>query len=98
MNQKLCRSAPPRSRVWGGVPLGGIALIGSAAVLLAFSAPARAVTGITVEGRTQPVTLAIGEIVSVHFDVAKAGGTINLRLSRDLGGEGPIRSVRSLLL
>src|SRR5713226_150682 len=55
---------------------------------LALSPPARAVTAVSVDGRTAPITLTVGETVTLHFDVAKAGGTVQYRWSRDLTGTG----------
>src|SRR5689334_5272748 len=54
-------------------PLGGL--------LLALGAcpPARAVTTVSVDNHPAPVVLAVGETVTIHFDVAKPAGTVQYR-------------------
>jgi NHL repeat len=56
--------------------------------VLAASPAAHAVTQITVDGHPDPVTLTAGETVTVRFDVAKPGGTVQWTLTRDLSGTG----------
>ena len=59
-------------------------ILGSLLLALAFSAPARAVTYVTVDGRTAPITLTVGETVTIRFDVSKPGGTAQWRIGRGL--------------
>jgi sugar lactone lactonase YvrE len=78
---------PRHSQRWGrSVPRGIVLLAG--VVALAISPPARAVTTVSVEGRTAPYSVAVGESVTIHFDVAKTGGSANYRWVRDLTGSG----------
>jgi sugar lactone lactonase YvrE len=62
----------------------------TAALLAALSAgqTAHAVTSVSIDNHTDPVTLTVGETVTIHFDVAKAGGAANYRWARDLTGTG----------
>jgi hypothetical protein len=62
------------------------AVLGSLLSMLATGPGARAVTSVTVDGYPNPVTLTVGETVTIRFDVAKAGGSANYRWSRDLAG------------
>jgi hypothetical protein len=55
---------------------------------LTFCPPARAVTAVSVDGHPAPVTLTVGETVTIRFDTAKAGGVIQWTLFRDLTGAG----------
>jgi sugar lactone lactonase YvrE len=66
-------------------------LFGFAAALLVSLAarlPAHAVTAISVDGHPSPVTLTVAETITVRFDVAKAGGTVQWRLARDVARAG----------
>jgi sugar lactone lactonase YvrE len=58
-------------------PLAGLLLA------LAIGAPAHAVTYVSVDDHPSPVTLTVGETVTVRFDVAKAGGAVDCTLVRD---------------
>jgi NHL repeat-containing protein len=55
---------------------------------LAICPPARAVTAVSVDGHPDPVALTVGETVTIRWDVAKAGATVQYRLARDLAGAG----------
>jgi hypothetical protein len=68
----------------------GRATISSTGLLLALtvSPPARAVTTVSVDGHPAPVTLTVGETVTIRFDVAKAGGSVQFLWTRDLSGTG----------
>jgi sugar lactone lactonase YvrE len=59
-------------------------------LLLAIAAilPATAVTAVSVDGHPDPVTLTVGETVTVRWDTAKAGGNVQYRLVRDISGAG----------
>jgi hypothetical protein len=61
---------------------------GTLLLALISGSAARAVTAVSVDGRSGPITLTVGETVTLHFDVAKAGGTVGYRWSRDLTGTG----------
>jgi hypothetical protein len=52
------------------------------------SPPACAVTTISVDAHPDPVTLTVGETVTIRFDLAKAGGSGNRSWARDLTGAG----------
>jgi sugar lactone lactonase YvrE len=61
------------------------------AVLLFFlcAGPAAdAVTQISVDGHPDPVTLTVGETVTIRFDVAKTAGSVQWRLARDVTRSG----------
>jgi hypothetical protein len=62
--------------------------LGSLLAALAASPAAHAVTSVTVDGHPDPVTLVVGETVTVRFDVSKAAGGVNFRILRDLAGTG----------
>jgi hypothetical protein len=64
------------------VTLGGLLLA------LTVSPPARAVTSFSVDGKSPPYTFVVGETITMRLDVGKAGGGVNIRLSRDLTGSG----------
>jgi sugar lactone lactonase YvrE len=53
--------------------------------VISFGMPAHGVTDVTVDGHPNPVTLIYGETVTIRCDVAKAGGRIQMWLTRDLG-------------
>lgn len=55
---------------------------------LAIGRPATAVTAVSVDGHPDPVTLTVGETVTVRWDTAKAGGNVQYRLVRDISGAG----------
>jgi hypothetical protein len=55
---------------------------------LAAGPPARAVTTVSIDGHPAPTTIMLGETVTIHFDVGKAGGACNYRINRDLTGSG----------
>src|SRR5438093_11196141 len=63
-------------------------ILASLLLALTFSPPARAVTTVSVDGRTAPFTLTVGETVTIRFDVAKPGGSAVVRWARDLTGGG----------
>jgi sugar lactone lactonase YvrE len=65
-----------------------VALLGSLLLALTVSPPAHAITAVSVDGRTAPITLAVGDAVTIRFDVAKAGGSVQARWARDLTGTG----------
>ncbi len=62
--------------------------VGSLLLALAASAPARAVTTVSIDGHPAPTTIMLGETVTIRFDVGKAGGACNYRINRDLTGNG----------
>jgi sugar lactone lactonase YvrE len=55
---------------------------------LAVSPAAHATTYLTVDGHPAPITVTVGETVTLRFDVAKPGGNANFRLRRDLDHSG----------
>jgi sugar lactone lactonase YvrE len=57
-------------------------------LLLAAASSAHAVTYASVDGHPDPVILNVGESVTIRFDVAKAGGTVNWRIVRDIARTG----------
>jgi hypothetical protein len=64
------------------------AVAGWLALALAASPAAHATTYVTVDAHPDPVILTAGETVTVRFDVAKPGGTVQWTLTRDLSGTG----------
>jgi hypothetical protein len=80
-----CHSSTRRHRPRRGSCL---ALCAGSLLLSVCLAPyARAVTTVSVDGRTAPVTLTVGETVTIRFDTAKASGSVQYRWSRDLTGK-----------
>jgi hypothetical protein len=73
---------------WNGEIRRAAVFFGSLLLALTVSPPARAVTAVSVDGHPDPVTLTVGETVTIHFDVAKAGGSATNRWHRDLTGAG----------
>jgi hypothetical protein len=63
-------------------------MLGSLLLALVAGTPAHAVTAVSIDGHPAPVTLVAGETIILRFDVAKPGGPVNFRLSRDLTGAG----------
>src|SRR5437016_12103940 len=55
---------------------------------LTLSPAARATTYASVDGHPNPVSLVEGETVTIHFDVAQAGGNVQYTLARDMAGTG----------
>jgi hypothetical protein len=55
---------------------------------LAFGPPARAVTTVSVDGHSAPVTFAVGETVTIRFGVAQAAGQVQHWWTRDMTGSG----------
>jgi sugar lactone lactonase YvrE len=75
-------------RPGGKCPLRPLPILGSLLLVLTLSPSARAVTAVSVDGRTAPITLTVGETVTIRFDVSKPAGTVQWRWSRDLTGAG----------
>lgn len=61
-----------------------------ALLLLALGAgpAAHAVTAISIDGHPAPVTLTVGETVTIRADVVKAGNQISFRFARDVSRSG----------
>jgi hypothetical protein len=68
--------APLRTSIWPWL------------LALAISPAAHATTFLTVDGHPDPITLTVGETVTLRFDVAKPGGNADFRLRRDLDRSG----------
>jgi sugar lactone lactonase YvrE len=83
-HSNMLRRLAPRSRTLRRAPI----LLGSLLVALAASPAAHAVTSITVDGHPDPITLTAGETVTIRFDVAKPGATVQYRLARDIARAG----------
>jgi sugar lactone lactonase YvrE len=65
-----------------------VVLMGSLLAALVAIPTAHAITYVTVDGHSEPVALTVGETVTIHFDVAKVGGTVQWRLARDATRSG----------
>jgi sugar lactone lactonase YvrE len=65
-----------------------VVLLGSLLAVLAVGPAAHAVTSITVDGHPDPVTLTTGETITIRFDVAKPGATVQYRFARDIARAG----------
>jgi sugar lactone lactonase YvrE len=80
--------APRPSRQRKGALRRAVVLLGSLLAALAASPAAHAVTAITVDDHPVPVTLTAGETVTIRFDVAKPGGSVQYRIARDIARAG----------
>jgi sugar lactone lactonase YvrE len=68
--------------------LAAIAGLGSLLALLAASPPAHAITSLTVDNHSPPVTVLTGENVVIRFDVAQPGASVWITIALDLDGTG----------
>ena len=75
-------------RQGGKSALRPLPILGSLLLTLALSPRAHAVTAVSIDGHPSPVTLTLGETVTVRFDVSKPGGSAQFFLARDLTGAG----------
>jgi sugar lactone lactonase YvrE len=73
---------------WKGDRVRIALLLGSLLAALASGTAAHAVTSVTVDGHPDPVTLTVGETVTVRWDTAKTGGNVQYTLVRDISGTG----------
>ena len=73
-------------RQGGKSPLRPLPILGSLLLTLALSPAAHAVTTVTVDGHPNPVSLVVGETVTIRLDTAKPGAGVQFTLSRDLTG------------
>src|SRR5947208_3269183 len=67
----------------GKSPRRPLPILGSLLLALAISPAAHAVTTVSIDGHSAPVTLTVGDTVTVRYDVAKPGGTVQFSQARD---------------
>jgi sugar lactone lactonase YvrE len=72
----------------GAVPRLLRTLAGLLLAALAACPAAHAVTQISVDNHPAPITLTVGETITIRWDVAKPGGLVNYTWARDLTGAG----------
>jgi hypothetical protein len=88
MKRKPIQPSCPGTRSSGAAVTRAALLLGGLLVVLGMGRSAHAVTYVTLDGHPAPVTLTVGETVTVRCDVAKAGAGANVRMSLDLAGTG----------
>lgn len=66
--------------------------MGSLLLMFAASPAAHAVKNITVDGHPAPVTLTVGETVTVRFETQKAGDTVQFSVLRDVNRTGKLNT------
>src|SRR5438876_981019 len=75
-----------RWSAWKEEPRRTAVILGSLLLTFALGTRAHAVTAVSIDGHSNPVSLVEGETVMVRFDVAKPGGSVKGTLARDLTG------------
>src|SRR5713101_3172020 len=81
-------SALQRWSPWKEEPRRTAVILGSLLLTLALGTRAHAVTAVSIDGHSNPVSLVEGETDMVRFDIAKPGGSDKGTLARDLTGTG----------